>query len=341
MTTNPREPSAAKLRVRGLIAVALAVGLIVLLVVQPFSKSDEMVKFSIVAPSLPDGIQNGLPVDVRGETVGSVCGIDISHRDTTTVDVCVTKSQAGELTQDAAVSFVSRNLFGSDALRLVPTGRGTHVSQGSVITLSQAPSDYTVTATVRSAGAFTIPVLTPELSRLLHQVSDTTVRLAPFLTSATIALQTLERGQTARLSTLLPTAADAVSGIGSAGAGGVSALQIVLTNPLLADEGYTNRVSSMIGDIGSLFTGLGTLFNGISGLGATLDLVNAFTTPLTGALSGVTAAQLGELIDHAGGAFQTDPKTGKTVLSVEANLDIVPGVSTPLGRLLAGTEEGS
>lgn len=334
--SSAREPSAGTLRVRGLAAIAVAVGVVVLLIVKPFSGSAEMVEFSIVAPSLPDGIQNGLPVDVRGETVGSVCGIDISRRETTTVEVCVKKSQAGELTQDTAVSFVSRNLFGSDALRLSPTGTGPRLTQGGVINMAQAPSDYSVTATVRSAGSFTIPVLTPELSRLLDQVSDTTVRLAPFLTAATVTLQTLERGQTTRLSTLLPTAADAISGVGASGAGAVSALQIVLTNPLLADDSYTQRVSSMIGDIGDLFSGLGTLFNGISGLGATLDIVNAFATPLTGALRGVTPAQVGELIDNAGGALRTDPATGKTVLSVDANLEIVPGVATPLGRLLTG-----
>ncbi|MGV9826383.1 mammalian cell entry protein [Gordonia sp. NPDC003429] len=339
--TRTREPSSRSLRMRGIVAVLVAAAVVALLVLKPFSGGPDTVRFAIDAPSLPDGVQEGIPVDIRGETVGSVCGLDVSRRDVTRMEVCVRPDAMGELTQDTAVSFVSRNLFGSDAVRLNPTGSGSPVTGGSVIALAQPPSDYTMTATVRSAGSFTLPVLTPELTALLNQLSDTTIRMAPFLTSAMVALQTLQRGQTSRLAPLLPTAADALNGVGAAGAGAITSLITITTNPLLSDHHYTEQVTQMIGDIGDLFGGMGALFNGMAGFGAFLDLTNAFATPMRQSLEGVTPAQVGALIDHFGGAFHTDPATGRTTLSVSANLDLVPGVATPLNQLLAGARSGS
>lgn len=335
-----REPSASTLRNRGLITVAVLAVVIGLVAWNPFT-SDDRVRFSIVAPTLPDGIREGVPVDVRGETVGEVCDLDLSRQDSTRVVVCVEPSATPELTDEAAVSFVSRNLFGSDALRLTPTGVGRPISAGSTLALPQAPADYTITATVRSAGAFTLPVLTPELSGLLNQVSDTTIRLAPFLTAATITLQTMDRGHATDLTGMLPVLADAFDGVSASAAGGIDALQTVIGNRLLADDDYTGRVADMIADIGGLFSDLGSLFKGMSGLGATMDVMTAFTTPLTVALRDVTPAQVSTLIDHLGGAFHRDPVSGKTILDVEADLDVVPGAAAPLNLLLAGKGAGS
>lgn len=339
--TRGRERSARTLRIRGLLTVAAIVAIVALLVVQPFSGDDGMVEFDIVAPSVPDGIQNGVPVDVRGETIGTVCDLDISRPDSTRLTICAQGDHLGELTDDSQVGFVSRNLFGSDAVRLSPATTGRAVGPGSVITLAAPPADNTMTAVMRSAGGVTLPVLTPELSDLLKDLSDTTIRLAPFMTATTVALQTLQRGQTARIRTLLPGATDAFDGVAVAGASAITGLETTLTNPLLADHAYTASVTSMIGDIGDLFSGLGALFNGMSPFGATLDLVNAFTTPLGTALRGVTPAQLAELIDRFGGAFHTDPRTGRTTLSTEVNLDLVPGFSTPMSQLLARSGAGS
>lgn len=337
--SNPREVSTGSLRLRGLIAVGLVIAIVALVAVDPFG-GDDRIRFSIVAPTLPDGIRDGVPVDVRGTTVGEVCGLDISRRDSTRISVCVDRSATGEITDQMPVSFVSRNLFGSDALRLTPTGIGGRVSEDSTIVLSAPPSDYTITATVRSAGGFTLPVLTPELSELLDQVSDTTISLAPFLTAATVTLQAMQRGDVTELTGELATVADALDGAAAAGAGGVGALQTIIGNRLLEDDEYTGRVESMIADIGGLFSDLGALFNGMSGLGATMDLMTAFTTPLNVALRDVTPGQVGTLIDHLGGAFHRDPATGKTVLRVEADLDVVPGASTPLNVLLSGAGGG-
>lgn len=330
---STREPSSSTLRRRGVLAVALVMLVAVAIAVNPFAGSDDTAEFAIRAPSLPDGVQAGTPVDIRGETVGTVCGLDLSRADQTEVTLCVRREALGELTNATEVSFASRNLFGSDALRLTPTGTGTALSDGGVITLAQAPANNTMTAAVRSAGGFTLPVLTPELSELLKQVSETTIRLAPFLTAATVTMQTLQRGQSVRLSTLLPVAADAVDGIAEAGAGAVTSLETILTNPLLADHGYTARVESMIGDIGDLFGGLGTLFNGMAGLGGALDLVTAFTTPLTTSLAGVDPARLGRLIDRLDGALRVGPD-GKTTLAVSVDLNIVPGIATGLTTML-------
>ena len=339
--TGGRGPSSSTLRLRGVITVVIAAAVVALIVIRPFSGEDKTVDFTIAAPSLPDGIQKGIPVDIRGETVGTVCGLDISRPDAARVKVCVKQSQAGEITDDVAVSYASRNLFGSDALRLVPTATGNRVRTGSVISLAAAPADNTMTATVRSAGSFTLPVLTPDLSRLLTKVSDTTVRLSPFLTSAALTLQTLDRGQTTgktitRLRRLMPTAADAIDGVGEAGAGGIKSLETILTTPLLADHEYTARVQTMIGDIGALFSDLGALFSGMSDLGATMDVITAFTTPMSVSLRNVTADQIAGLIDRFGNVFHKDPATGKTVVRVSANLDVAPGVAGPLGVLLSG-----
>ncbi|MCF8603472.1 MlaD family protein [Gordonia sp. HY442] len=331
-----REPSAKTLRARGVLAVVVAAVVIAVVAVNPFAGPDDRMRFSIVAPSVPDGIRVGVPVDVRGETVGEVCDVDLSRSDSTRIVACVNSSATGELTDDAVVSFVSRNLFGSDALRLTPSGTGSRVASGSVLTLKDPPSNYTITATVRSAGSFTLPVLTPELSDLLGQVSDTTTRLAPFLTAATVTMQTMQRGDVTRLTSMMPTIDDALNGASQAGGGAVGALVKIISNRLLQDSGYTGRVQNMIADIGGLFSDLGTLFNGMSGLGATMDLMTAFTTPLRYALRDVTPGQVGSLIDRFGGAFHTDRATGRTTLSVDVDLDVVPGAATPLRALIAG-----
>ena len=127
---------------------------------------------------------------------------------------------------------------------------------------------------------------------------------------------------------------DRFSGVGAAGAGGVKALEVLNSNPLLLDHAYVRQVAQMIGDIGDLFGGMGSLFNGLAPFGAFMDLTNAFTTPLGQSLQGVTPAQVGSLVDRFGGAFHTDPRTGRTTLSVSANLDVVPAVATPLSQLL-------
>nr|WP_132992706.1 MlaD family protein [Gordonia zhaorongruii] len=331
-----REPSTKALRVRGLIVVVVAACLIAVIAVNPFAGPDDRMRFSITAPSLPDGIRVGVPVDVRGETVGEVCALDLSRPDSTRIEVCVNSSATGELTDDAVVSFVSRNLFGSDALRLNPTQSGAPVTSGSVLELAEPPANYTITATVRSAGSFTLPVLSPKLSDLLSQVSDTTIRLSPFLTAATVALQTMQRGDVTRLTSMMPTIDDALNGAGAAGSGAVGALVKIISNELLQDGAYTARVQNMIADIGGLFSDLGSLFNGMSGLGVTMDLMTSFTTPLRYALRDVTPGQVGSLIDRFGGAFHTDPATGRTTLSVEADLDVVPGAAAPLRALIAG-----
>lgn len=330
-----REVPAATLRIRGAIAVAAVAAVVAVVAINPFADRDAAVEFSIVSPSLPDGIRDGVPVDIRGETVGEVCRIDISRPDVTRVVVCVDSSAMGELTDAAAVSFVSRNAFGSDAVRLTPAATGRPLTTGSVLTLRQPPGDYTITATMRSAGAVTLPVLTPQLGELLTQVSDATIRLAPFLTAGTVLLQTLQRGEVDQLTGRLPTVADALDGAAQAGVGAFGALQTVIGNRLLADDDYTGRVSTMIADIGGLFSDLGALFNGMSGLGATMDLMTAFTTPLTGSLRGVSSRQIAELIDRVGGAFHTDPATGRTVLAVDVELGAVPGVAAGLNQLAA------
>ncbi|MBE7191702.1 MAG: mammalian cell entry protein [Gordonia polyisoprenivorans] len=340
MSANPREVSRGRQRMRGVVTVVVVVVVGVLFVVNPFAGDGDMVRFSIVAPEVPDGVQDGVPVDIRGETVGSVCGIDLSDPEKTRVDVCVRRPAMGELTQDAGVSFVSRNLFGSDALQLRPNSGGSRLSGGSVLAMSQSPADYTITATVRSAGAFTLPVLTPQLDQMLKQVSSTTIRLAPFLTATTVALQTLQQGQALpgggiqSLRPLTPTAADALDGIGKAASGGITAIEQITTAPFIADRSYTAGVTRMIPQIGSLFAGLGGLTTGTAPFAPGLDLVTAFTTPLTGPLSQVSAGELASLIDRFGGAFRTDPRTGKTTLSVSAELDVVPGVAAPLASLL-------
>uniref|UniRef100_UPI003D93FB83 mammalian cell entry protein n=1 Tax=Gordonia sp. B7-2 TaxID=3420932 RepID=UPI003D93FB83 len=331
-----RGRSARTLRLRGIVTVAVLAAIVTLVVVKPFSGDDGMVEFDVLAPAVPDGIQIGVPVDVRGETIGSVCGLDTSQPYSTRLTICAERSEIGELTNDSAVSFVSRNLFGSDAVRLGPATTGVPVRAGSVIELQQAPADNTMTAIMRSAGRLTLPVLTPELTVLLRNLSDTTTRLAPFMTATTVALQTLQRGQTARIKTLLPVATDAFNGLAVAGASAISGLEITLTTPLLADKPYTESVTSMIGDIGDLFSGLGALFNGMSGFGAVLDLANAYATPLGTALRGVTPSQLAQAIHRFGNAFHTDPRTGRTTLSTEVNLELVPGFSTPVNQLLAG-----
>lgn len=331
-----REVAPATLRRRGVIATAVIAVIVAVAAINPFARSAETVEFAILTPALPDGVREGIPIDIRGETVGEVCRTDISRQDVARVTLCVEATAMGEITDETAVSFVSRSVFGSDALRLSPNGTGRRVVDGGVVTLRQPPADYTITATMRNAGAFMLPVLTPDLSDLLTQVSDVTIRLSPFLTATTVALQTMERGDLTALTSRLPTAAAALDGAGQAGAGAVGALEHVIGNRLLADDDYTGRVATMIADIGGLFSDLGALFNGMSGLGATMDLITAFTTPLSEALRGTTPAQIQTLIDNFGGAFHTDPKTGRTTLAVDVALDTVPGAATGLAQLIGG-----
>lgn len=313
----------------------MVAAIIAVVAINPFADRDAAVEFAIISPSVPDGIGAGVPVDIRGETVGEVCQTDISRREVTRLVLCMQSSAMGELTDEAGVSFVSRNAFGSDAVRLTPVSTGRPLTADGILTLSQPPGDYTITATMRSAGAFTLPVLTPELGALLTQVSDATIRLAPFLTAGTVLLQTMERGAVGELTGRLPTVADALDGAAQAGVGAVGALQTVIGNRLLADDEYVTRVSSMIADIGGLFSDLGALFNGMSGLGATMDLMTAFTTPLMASLRGVSSRQIAELITRFGGAFHTDPATGKVTLAVDVELDSVPGVTGALNQLIA------
>lgn len=335
------EPSAGTLRVRGVVAVLVVAAVVAVALVNPFAGDDRTATVSIVAPTVPDGVQDGIPVDLRGETIGTVCGLDISDPTVTRMDLCVADSSIADLTTDVRVSFASRNLFGSDAVRLTPTPSGTPLASGDTIAMATSPADHTITAAVRSAGSFTLPVLTPELTELLGDVSDTTIRMTPFLTTATLALQTVQQAEPAPVRTLLPTTADAVDGAGDAGAGAVTALETLVNTEWLLDRPYVGRVHTMIGDIGSLFSGLGLLFTGAGPLGSALDLVTAVTTPLDGALSGVTPGQVGLLIDRFGDVFHADSATGRTTISVSANLDVVPGVSAPLGLLVARAAAGS
>ena len=212
---SAREPSTQQFIRRGIVATAVLAAVVTLVAVNPFARGDDTAEFSIVAPAMPDGVQKGTPVDMRGETVGEVCNVDNSQAGSTRIGLCIKTTAMGALTPDTAASFVSRNLFGSDALRLIPApgqgrlaaGQGGSVDQGA-------------------------------------------------------------------------------DGVAAAGAGAVGALETIIANRLLEDTVYTGKVATMIADIGGLFTDLGSLFNGMSGLGATMDLMTAFTTPLTHSLQG-------------------------------------------------------
>ena len=223
---SAREPSTQQFIRRGIVATAVLAAVVTLVAVNPFARGDDTAEFSIVAPAMPDGVQKGTPVDMRGETVGEVCNVDNSQAGSTRIGLCIKTTAMGALTPDTAASFVSRNLFGSDALRLIPAPGQGRLAAGATLMLAQPPADYTITAAVRSAGGFTLPVLTPKLTELVNEASDVAIRMAPFLTAGLVAMQTMERGNITALTRQMPMIADVVlptaAGVGTATACGTS-----------------------------------------------------------------------------------------------------------------------
>ena len=149
---SAREPSTRQLVTRGVAATAVIALVAIAAACNPFAGDGNIAELSIVAPAMPDGVQKGTPVDMRGETVGEVCKVDNSQAGSTRIGLCIDSTAMAALTPDTAASFVSRNLFGSDALRLIPTPDGQHLGEGATLMLTQPPADYTITAAVRSAG---------------------------------------------------------------------------------------------------------------------------------------------------------------------------------------------
>ena len=103
--------------------------------------------------------------------------------------------------------------------------------------------------------------------------------MAPFLTAGLVAMQTMERGNITA-----PDAADADDRrrtrrcrCGRCGRGGCP--ETIIANRLLEDTVYTGKVATMTPTRRACSPNLGSLFNGMSGLGATMDLMTAFTTP--------------------------------------------------------------
>ena len=127
---SAREPSTRQLVTRGVAATAVIALVAIAAACNPFAGDGNIAELSIVAPAMPDGVQKGTPVDMRGETVGEVCKVDNSQAGSTRIGLCIDSTAMAALTPDTAASFVSRNLFGSDALRLIPTPDGQHLGEG-------------------------------------------------------------------------------------------------------------------------------------------------------------------------------------------------------------------
>ncbi|WP_290047421.1 MlaD family protein [Nocardia nova] len=306
---------------------------------------DGQMRVDVLTEQIGDGIVVGSRVQIDGVAVGAVGNIAEAGSGRQRITLTLDDSGVTGLTDHLTVDYVPSNLFGISELRLSAGQGGTPVHAGSVVDLTRAQAnrvhDATMGALLRSLSDVLPSVMTPQLTQLLTQAATDVKAFAPILEALITTTRLAAETQRLLPSELFGNYAQGLSGIPSLLSGSVVQLtsfgriQVLRTDRQWFDDGVSLMSDQVFPAIGS------TADTAERYLGPYTDML----APLFAALAHTvpdpqrSGAELRQLLDAIGGAFQPSPNG--PVLNLDVTLRGVPGLAQPLLGTVSGAGGGA
>ncbi|MEU8897592.1 MlaD family protein [Nocardia sp. NPDC048505] len=329
-------------RARGLGACALVLTALLTLAwrMSPDTEPPGEIRLALLVGQVGAGVEAGTDVRLDGVRIGEVRAIRAAAPGRQRLELTLNRSQLYGLTDALSLDYAPGNLFGISTLELRSGRGGAELTEGSTVDLTEGGDrvrDATLAALLKSTGALTGDVLTPDLVALLNKSARYLDGFTPLLQALGATLRAFAETQQLPPSVLLHRFGSALAGLPPMLTGGLAVLEATYTNSYLASPERLARFSEMFTRVRTellpvVTTLLGTSQQHFAGL---LPLATLILDQVSGSISAPerSAAELSELLRRIGAAFHDSPDG--PVLDVAIDLDVVPGLAVPLTTLLA------
>jgi len=322
-----RGPSAAGLRLRGLVVLVVIAAVVagyLWYVNRPPSGQED---FTVLTTSAGDALNTQTQVRMRGMVIGTVTDVQQDSSGTVRIRMRVDKARFAELRQPLQTRFVSSNFFSSTAMDLVP-GDGMPIESGQVIDLKTGVGDYTVTTLISQAGNTIVGSLTPQLTETIKRGSRLLAGVAPAATAGLELVRALREAQAryplaigrflnsvqTTLNTAVPSAREVLSGL-------YDITSIPIFKNAEQSQWYLDTFHSLAGFIGD--QGIARVLNTLDLALPAFDVVGDYLGPLNYAMRNVDADQIAELIKRLDRAIPS--VNGRP--TIETSLTLIPGLA--------------
>lgn len=340
------EVGPTRARIIGVSVVTLSVLAALVWRAVPDSVPADQIHVTLITSSVGEGVASGTDVRLDGVRVGSVDGIVAANQGRQRVELDLEGAQLFGLTDALTVEYAPGNLFGISSLQLHPGEGGTVLANGTTVDLtghnSGRVTDATLSALLKSAGALTGSVLTPQLTQLLAQLSRNVRGFSPLLQAMGTTARSFVETQQLPPSVLLAQYGAAMAGLPSLLSGGLAVLQAAYTNQYFQSPEHMARYSQMFGNIQTqlLPAVVQAASNGKRYFGGFMPILTAILERLASSVSTPerSAQQLSDLLDRVGAMFHDT--AGGPVVNAHVELELMPGLSAPLAALLDGRPAG-
>ncbi|MTE16720.1 MlaD family protein [Nocardia aurantiaca] len=307
-------------------------------------RDDGHMRVELLTEQIGDGIVVGSGVRIDGVVVGTVDNISDAGSGRQRITLAFNDSGIPGLTDQLAVDYVPSNLFGISELELSRGQGGTPVHGGSVVDLTRTHAnrvhDATMGALLRSLSDVLPNVMTPHLTQLLTQVAADVTAFAPILEALITTTRLAAETQRLVPSELVGNYAQGLSGFPSLLSGSVVQLSSFGHIEVLRNdrEWFDNGVDLVASQLFPAIGATGAVANRY--LGPYTDMLAPLFTALAHTVPDPqrSSAELRQLLDSIGGAFQQSPDG--PVLNLDVTLRGMPGLAQPLLGAVSGAPGG-
>ncbi|RDI54113.1 MlaD family protein [Nocardia mexicana] len=307
----------------------------------PDTPPADEIRVALTTGHVGAGIEPGTDVRLDGVRVGSVGAIDTMGPGRQRLELTLAGSQLFGLTNALTIDYAPGNLFGISALQLHSRPGGAVLADGETVDLTGAESDRvrdaTLSTLLNSTGELTEKVLTPKLAEVLAEVSHDLSAFTPLLQAIGATARAFAETQQLPPSVLFDRYGSALGGVAPMVTGGLTVLHAAYTNEYLKSPEHIARYREMFGKMQDDLLPAATAAAGAGEqhFGGFIPIAAAILDQLSSSVStpGRSEEQLSELLDRLARSFRDTPDG--PVLDARTDLDVVPGLATPLSSVLA------
>lgn len=339
-TLSGSEVGPRKARLLGAGALAVAILLSIGWRLAPESRPADEIAVVLIVGYVGEGIGPGTEVRLDGVRVGAVDAIDFAGQGRRKIDLRLLRSQLFGLTTGLLVDYVPGNLFGVSALALHANDGGVVLADGATVDLTGAESDRirdaTLASLMNSAGDLTQKVLTPQLAQLIGTLSRDLDAFTPLLQAIGTTARSYAETRELPPSVLFDRFGATLVGIPPMLTGSLTLLYASYKNGYLSEPEHIQKFgqlwpgvqNQLLPVVTQLFSTSQPYFSGLLPIGtAVLDRISGSVSD-----PARSAEQLAELLDRLDIAFHDSPDG--PILNARIELDLVPGLATPLAAAL-------
>jgi len=327
-----RASSPRALRIRGLIVVAVAAVVGLVLHQQATGAFDDTFRLTVVTDTIGEGLAPGAEVKFRGLAIGSVKTLEPAGFNKQRMTVVLDAAQAAALAADTTARFTSSNVFGSAAVELVSSGHGERLTRNQTLLMetdeAQAAS---ITGLLRQGEKLTAIFDSPEFAHVIDTLRRHGDLAEPVAKSMFDLAKIIADAQRVPFSQSLSVMAAFVTGIDDL------VPMVPLFNDLLeqlqflVEPGGVERTTRVLRGISDLLSNAGQIF--VDHNSWLIPLVTAIVdlaVPTTFAIGSLAPAydRLSGLLDRTSAAFPV--QDGKVRMQIEVLLNTSPGLAAAL-----------